>query len=301
MSTENNLTRKFIFEEADIRGEIVHLDSAYRQILEIHQYPPGVSRLLGEFLAASVLLSTTIKFEGRLVLQAQSQGEVPLLMAECSNDMSVRAIARGAQQATSSEFSRLLCDGHLAITIEPYEGQRYQGIVPLDGGDLASCIESYFENSEQLATRLWLASTGEMAAGLLLQQLPVQVVRDADLREQQWEHACTLAETVQRQEVLELEQETLLYHLFHQDQVRVFGGQSVRFACSCSRERCHNALMSIGPTELLKLLEEEETVTMDCEFCNQQYHFQRSDFDAQLGGAQIGDAEAGDSQSSSLH
>ena len=284
MSSETNLTRKFIFDEADVRGEIVHLDSAYREIIDIHRYPPGVSRLMGEFLAASVLLSTTIKFEGRLVLQAQSQGEVPLLMAECSNDLAVRAIARGAQEATSTEFGRLLKDGHLAITIEPHQGQRYQGIVPLDGGNLAACIESYFENSEQLATRLWLASDGDKAAGLLLQQLPEQVVRDAALRDEQWNHACTLAETVQRAEVLELEQATVLYHLFHEDQVRLFEGQDVRFACSCSRERCHNALMSIGPTELLKLLEEEEgEVTMDCEFCNRQYRFQREDFDAQFG------------------
>jgi molecular chaperone Hsp33 len=283
VSSERNLTRKFIFEEADVRGEIVHLDGAYREIIDIHQYPPGVSRLMGEFLAASVLLSTTIKFEGRLVLQAQSQGEVPLLMAECSNDLAVRAIARGVQEATGTEFGSLLRDGHLAITIEPHEGQRYQGIVPLDGHDLASCIESYFENSEQLATRLWLASNGTMAGGLLLQQLPEQVVRDADLRQEQWQHACTLAETIQQEEVLGLAQETLLYQLFHQDRVRLFPGQEVRFACSCSRERCHNALLSIGPTELLRLLEEEDQVTMDCEFCNQQYRFQRSDFDAQLG------------------
>jgi molecular chaperone Hsp33 len=288
VSSESNLTRKFIFDEADVRGEIVHLDSAYREIIEIHQYPAGVSRLMGEFLAASVLLSTTIKFEGRLVLQAQSKGEVPLLMAECSNDLAVRAIARGAEEATSTEFGRLLKDGHLAITIEPYDGQRYQGIVPLDGGDLAACIESYFENSEQLATRLWLASDGDKAAGLLLQQLPEQVVRDAALREEQWNHACTLAETVQRGEVLELAQETVLYHLFHEDQVRLFSGQNVRFACSCSRERCHNALMSIGPTELHKLLEEENEITMDCEFCNQQYRFRRSDFEAQFGDAADG-------------
>ena len=283
MSSETDLTRKFIFEDADVRGEIVHLDGAYREILAIHQYPPGVSRLLGEFLAASVLLSTTIKFEGRLVLQAQGRGEVPLLMAECSNELAVRAIARGAQQATGTEFSQLTSDGNLAITIEPLQGQRYQGIVPLEGSSLAACIESYFENSEQLATRLWLASDGDRAAGLLLQQLPEQVVRDAAQREDQWQHVCTLAETIERAEVLELEQETVLYHLFHEDRVRVFDGEAVRFDCSCSRERCHNALMSIGPSELLKLFEEQDEVSMDCEFCNQQYRFQRSDFDAQFG------------------
>ncbi len=288
MNTERNLTRKFIFEEADIRGEVVHLDSVYRDILAIHDYPAGVARQLGEFLAAAVLLSTTIKFEGRLILQAQGGGEVPLLMAECNNRLEVRAIARAAQEATANDFSTLFGTGHLAITIEPDKGQRYQGIVPLDSGSVAGCIESYFENSEQLATRLWLASDGQVAAGLLLQQLPAQVAPKASLRSEQWEHACTLAATVEQAEVLELEQETLLYRLFHEDKVRLFQGERVHFACSCSRERCHNALLSIGPTELLKLLDEEPEVIMDCEFCNTQYRFERADFTAQLGDTQSG-------------
>jgi len=283
MSRTSNLTRKFIFEQADIRGEIVHLDSAYRDIIDIHQYAPGVSQLLGEFLAACVLLSTTIKFEGRLILQAQSKGQVPLIMAECSNDLTIRAIANGAEQATANDFSTLLHNGQLAITIEPLEGQRYQGIVPLEGNSLAACIESYFENSEQLATRLWLASTEHTAAGLLVQQLPEQVTKDVQQRTEQWQHICTLAETVHSEEVLELEQEKLLYHLFHEDPLRLFDGEAVRFACSCSRERCHSALLAIGTEDLQALLEEEETIEMDCEFCNQQYRFTRSDFSAQLG------------------
>ncbi|MEM0954488.1 MAG: Hsp33 family molecular chaperone HslO [Pseudomonadota bacterium] len=280
---DRNLARKFIFEDADIRGELVHIDSAYRDIIGIHQYPTGVTRLLGEFLAAAVLLSTTIKFEGRLVLQAQGSGALQLLMAECSNDLKVRAIARGAEHATATAFDELLSGGHLAITIEPSRGQRYQGIVPLDGGSLAACIEHYFENSEQLPTRLWLDSNGSVAAGMLLQQLPTQITADAALRQQQWEHACTLAETVQADEVMQLSQETLLFRLFHEDKVRLFDGQPVEFACSCSRERCHGALMSIGPTELLQLLEEDGEVTMDCEFCNARYRFDRTDFEAQLG------------------
>ena len=281
--SDSNLARKFIFEEADIRGEVVHIDSAYRDIIALHQYPAGVSRLLGEFLAAAVLLSTTIKFEGRLVLQAQGSGALQLLMAECSNDLRVRAIARAAEETTATEFSELLSGGHLAITIEPRRGQRYQGIVPLDGGSLAACIEHYFINSEQLPTRLWLDSNGTVAAGMLLQQLPAQITPAADRRQQQWEHACTLAETVQREEVLALSQETLLFRLFHEDKVRLFDGQSVHFHCSCSRERSHSALMSIGPTELLQLLEEDGEIVMDCEFCNARYRFDRSDFDAQLG------------------
>ncbi len=278
MSNSADITRKFVFEQADIRGELVRLDNAYRDIIDIHQYAPGVQSLLGEFLAAAVLLSTTIKFEGRLILQAQSEGEIPLLMAECSNELAVRAIARGAELATGTEFSRLLSEGQLAITIEPSEGQRYQGIVPLAGKTLAACIEYYFENSEQLATRLWLASDGSIAAGLLLQQLPEQVARDPSERENQWQRVCTLAETVSAEEVLQSDQESLLYHLFHQDALRLFPPDSVHFACSCSRERCFEALLALGKSQLLELLEEDDPISMDCEFCNQQYQFTREDF-----------------------
>ena len=167
---------RFLFEQADIRGETVHLDDAYRDILAIHQYAPGVSRLLGEFLAASVLLSTTLKFEGKLILQARSEGEIPLLMVESNSALEIRAIARGAEQATSERFDRLLANGQLAITIDPEQGQRYQGIVPLVEDSLANSLDAYFRHSEQLGTRLWLAADGQRAAGLLLQQLPAELV-----------------------------------------------------------------------------------------------------------------------------
>jgi molecular chaperone Hsp33 len=270
-------TRKFVFEQADIRGEIVHLDAAYADITAIHQYAPGVTRLLGEFLAAAVLLSTTIKFEGRLILQAQSEGEIPLLMAECSNQLQIRAIARGAEQANATEFSELLREGQLAITIEPANGQRYQGIVPLTGDNLSAAIEHYFENSEQLPTRLWLASDGERAAGLLLQQLPAQVTPDLEERSAQWQHSYTLADTISAEEVLETEQEQLLYRLFHQDSLRLFTSQPVSFCCSCSLARCRDALLALGTEELEDLLAEAEPITIDCEFCNQQYLFGRED------------------------
>ncbi len=277
MSNTDN-TRKFVFEQADIRGEIVHLDNTCAEINAIHQYAPGVSNLLGEFLAAAVLLSTTIKFEGRLILQAQSQGDIPLLMAECSNTLEVRAIARGAEEATASAFSSLLRDGTLAITIEPFSGQRYQGIVPLDGDNLASCIETYFENSEQLSTKLWLSCQGTTAAGLLLQQLPEQISHDATQRAEKWEHLCTLADTLSAEELLNTDQESLLYQLFHQDPLRLFPDENVKFACSCSRQRCAAALVALGAQELGSLFEEDPTVTIDCEFCNQQYHFKAEEF-----------------------
>lgn len=276
---------RFLFEQADIRGQTVHLDSAYRDILAIHQYAPGVDRLLGEFLAAAVLLSTTLKFDGKLILQVRSDGQIPLLMVECDNSLRVRAIARGAQHATSNNNEQLLTNGQLAITIDPASGQRYQGIVPLVQDSLAHSLDAYFEQSEQLKTRFWLAADGERAAGLLLQQLPGQIIEDDGLRSQQWEHARSLAATVQGDELLGLGAGQLLYRLYHENLVRLFEPAKVFFCCSCSRERTRNALASLNPAEIEELLEEQGSVTMDCEFCNQQYRFVREDMEDVLGSA----------------
>ncbi len=275
--------RRFLFEEADIRGEIVLLDTAFQDMLAIHQYAPGVSRLLGELLAAAVLLRSTLKFEGKLVLQARSEGQIPLLMAECSSAGNIRGIARGADLATANHFDQLLGQGSLAITIDPEDGQRYQGIVPLAGDSLAHSLDAYFAQSEQLGTRFWLAADDRRAAGMLLQQLPAQLTRDATERDQQWQHACALAATIQPQELLELSTRSLLFRLYHEDSLRLFAPSEIGFHCSCSRERTLRALSAIATTELEDLLEEMGCITMDCEFCNQQYRYQREDLQDLLG------------------
>ncbi len=270
-------SRRFIFEEADIRGEIVALDTAYRAVIDIHQYAPGVSRLLGEFQAAAVLLTATLKFAGKLVLQARSDGQIPLLMVECSSDRDLRAIARGADEATSDQFNELLPGGQLAITIDPNRGRRYQGIVPLLPDSLAASLEGYFARSEQLQTRLWLACDGQSAAGMLLQQLPVQQVEDPEQRQEDWRHACTLAATVTPGELLALSAPDLLGRLYAEDPVRLFEALPVRFSCSCSRARTLQALLALDPAEVQELLEELGCITMDCEFCNQRYSFVAED------------------------
>jgi molecular chaperone Hsp33 len=276
-SDTEDQSRRFLFEHADIRGQMVQLGKAYRELLAIHQYPYGVSRLLGEFLSASVLLSSNLKFDGKLILQVRSEGQVPLLMAECDDTLQVRAIARGAQQAISDDFDLLLRNGHLAITIDPTRGQRYQGIVPLLQGSLARSLDNYFEHSEQLKTRIWLAADGHRASGLLLQQLPPQATRDDTLRREHWDHVCNLAATVTGTELLTLAGENLLHRLYHQDPVRLFAPTGVRFQCSCSRGRTRHALSTLSTTEILDLLDEQGSITLDCEFCNQSYRFARND------------------------
>jgi molecular chaperone Hsp33 len=274
-NTEQSSDRslRFLFEESDIRGHSVHLQSSFQDILAVHQYAPGVGRLMGEFLAAAVLLSATLKFEGKLILQARSEGQIPLIMVECTGLREVRAIARGAEHATSSDFAHLLTNGQLAITIDPVNGQRYQGIVPLAGNSLASSLDAYVEQSEQLQTRLWLAADDTHAAGMLLQQLPAQVTPDLEERQREWDHHCALAATIQADELLGLSAEQILHRLFHQEAVRVFPPLGIEFQCSCSRERTFSALASLERAELQDILDQEGSIAMDCEFCNQQYIF----------------------------
>ena len=288
MTEDNAVDRslRFLFEQADIRGETVRLERAYREVTCIHQYPPGVSRMLGEFMAAGVLLASTLKFEGRLVLQARSEGQIPLIMVECDENLNLRAIARGAQEATATGFDQLLGGGQLAITIDPLKGQRYQGIVPLSGNTLAQCLDEYFRQSEQLQTRLWLAADGARAAGLLLQQLPAEITTDAEQADMQWENACSLATTVSETELLDLSAEDLLYRLFHEHEVRLFEPAAARFCCNCSRERTLRALSALNPAEIEDLLEELGSITMDCEFCNAQYRVTREDLQDILPGPQ---------------
>ena len=269
--------QRFIFDNTDIRGEITRLDASYRDTLSNHQYPPVVAGLLGEFLCAAALMSTTIKFEGTLTLQARGEGEIPLIMAEADSDQNLRAIARDADQAKSADFQTLLGKGQLSISITPKQGQRYQGIVPLEGNSLAQCLEAYFQQSEQLRTRLWLHSNGEQAAGMLLQELPQSEVIDRQQRQAQWEHLSQLTDTVTADELFSLPFEQLLHRLYHQEALRLFPPAELRFQCSCSQQRMLAAMRSLGETELLDILEERGSIEITCEFCHQQYRFTRPD------------------------
>ncbi|WP_414979469.1 Hsp33 family molecular chaperone HslO [Congregibacter sp.] len=275
--------RRFLFEQMDLRGEIVHLDQVITDASAIHSYSPGVSRLIGEFMVAAVLLASTLKFRGSLTVQARSDHEVPLIMAECSSELTVRAIARGTEAATSDSFEALLGGGQLVLCVTPERGKRYQGIVPLTGGSLASSLDGYFSQSEQLQTRLQLSSDGKRAAGLLLQQLPPQLETSAPNREEQWDRVCMLAATLSPEELIELGDATLLHRLYHEEVIRLFDLEPVRFRCSCSQDRTLAALATIGEQEIRDILGEQGAVTMDCEFCNQRYVFREGDLRGLLG------------------
>ncbi|MBM7063195.1 Hsp33 family molecular chaperone HslO [Pseudomonas sp. UL073] len=280
----SDFTQRFLFDDFDARGELVTLEGSYRHVLAKHPYPEPVAQLLGELLGAAALLIGTVKFDGLLVLQARSTGAVPLLMVECSSAGELRGIARyhAEQIGDAQSLGELMPNGDLAITIDPANGQRYQGIVALDGANLADCLSTYFATSEQLPTRFWLFADGQRACGLLLQQLPVDRQKDPEARAASWEHVVTLADTLTAEELLSLDSETLLYRLYHEEAVRLFEPRALQFRCSCSRERSARALVSLGREDADQLLAEQGgTVVIDCQFCNQRYPFDAADI-AQL-------------------
>lgn len=223
-------TQRFLFDDNDVRGETATLAESYQHVLAKHAYPEPVAQLLGELLAAAALLVGTLKFDGLLSLQARSEGPVPLLMVECSSDREVRGIARyhAEQIAPDATLRELMPEGMLAITVDPAKGQRYQGIVGLEGVDLAACLSEYFAASEQLPTRFWLAADSRRACGLLLQQLPADRIHDPEEREASWQHLRTLADTLSAEELLGLDTETVLHRLYHEEPLRLFEAQPDR-------------------------------------------------------------------------
>lgn len=274
MSNSDQIQR-VLFDELDIRGVLVGLESSYQQALEKHNYPKVIRRVLGEMMAAASVLAANLKFEGRLILQAQGEGDVTLLMAECNHNQELRAIARfEGELPEEARFIDLLEKGRMAITIDPLKGQRYQGVVPLEGDTLGQCLEAYFGQSEQLPTQMHFCADDERAAGFLLQVLPVEGTAEED-----WGRISHLASTLKDEELLELDNETLLYRLFHEENCRLFEADSIQFRCDCSRERSLNTLKFMTKEELQGILDEQGNIDVACQFCSEQYHFDQADLD----------------------
>lgn len=270
---EPDILHRFIFERSNVRGELVHLDSAWQACLRRCDYPDAVRQLLGEAFAATALLAATVRFAGSLTLQINSAGPVTLLVVQVQAGGGLRGLAHWRGEVDDEEFRQLLGTGRLAITIDPGEGRRrYQGIVGLDCDSLAEVLHDYFNRSEQLPTRLWLAADGRRAAGLLLQQLPRES-EDADI----WNRSVHLTNTVTDAELLKLDARQILDRLYAEEDVRLFEGERQHFRCDCSRERVAAMLVSLGRDEVQSTLAEEGRVAVRCEFCNASYEFDAVD------------------------
>jgi molecular chaperone Hsp33 len=273
---------RFLFEQYPIRGHLVHLDAAWHALIEHRDYPEAIRDTLGEAVAASLLLAATIKFEGVLSLQMQGDGPVHLMLVQCTSGLGVRGLARYRDDAAGIlRIGDLIGAGNLTVTLETDEGaQRYQGIVPIAGERLAESLQVYFENSEQLPTRLWLHADAQGASGMLLQKLPgsdASAAADAVAIEDAWRRVQLIASTLTGEELRTLADEQILHRLFNEDDVRLFEASPVYFRCRCSRERVAGMLQGLGEGETRSVLTERGEVEVRCDFCNRAYVFDAVD------------------------
>lgn len=276
MAHQDQLHR-YLFENYAVRGELVTVSNTWQQMLENHDYPLPVKTLLGELLVATSLLTATLKFAGDITVQLQGDGPMSLAVINGNNRQQMRGVARvQGEIPENADLKTLVGNGYLVITITPEEGERYQGVVGLEGDTLAACLEDYFLRSEQLPTRLFIR-TGEVegklaAGGMLLQVLPAQETQAND-----FEHLAVLTETVKAEELLALSAEDVLWRLYHEEEVTLYDPQDVVFKCTCSRERCADALKTLPDEEVDSIIAEEGEVDMHCDYCGNHYVFNAMD------------------------
>jgi len=277
--------QRFVFENTPIRGNLVNLTNTLQLALNKQHLPAGLKRALGELMAASALLTATLKMSGSLVLQIQSKGALKLLVVECNSEFGIRATAKWKGEVSDEQnLFDLIAHGQFMITLDPKDGrQAYQGIVPLEGDSISTILENYMLRSEQIDTRIWLHCDGNSAAGMLLQKLPEtmnQITQIEDLSSQDldaWNRIGHLAGTITDDELLNLPTEILLKRLFHEEDVRLFEASNTKFYCSCSRESVSGMLRMLGNEEITSIIEEQGKIEVNCDFCNAHYSFDKVD------------------------
>jgi molecular chaperone Hsp33 len=277
MKNFGDTLQHFLFENTPIRGNITHLNHTYQQVLQHQILPLVLKQALGELMAASALLSATLKMEGTMVLQLQSRGALKLLVVECSSTLEMRATAKWDEarldEITNGTFLNLVKNGQFVITLDPKEGEAYQGIVAIEGETIAEMLQHYMMRSQQIDTSLWLHCDGETASGMLLQKLPEQLEVDADA----WNRLNVLANTITNDELQTLAPEQLLTRLFVEEDIRLFDAKPTKFQCSCSKTKVSAMLRMLGVDEVNSILNERDNIEVNCDFCNKQYLFDAVD------------------------
>jgi len=264
---------RYTFNDHDVRGELVQLTSSYQTLIRGHDYPAPVQEVLGHMMAAVSLLTATLKFEGHIAVQLQGDGPLNFVAVNGNHKQELRGIARLRAELNDTDLRSMIGKGQLIITLTPESGERYQGVVSGDADSIAEMLENYFEQSEQLHTKVWLHADGEHAAGMLLQRLPSS---GQDLTG--FEHLATLTDTITAKELYTVPAEELLHRLYHEETVHLYPSQPVSFVCGCSRDKTLNALASVKPEELKEILDRDGEIVMTCDYCLTEYVFKPSDF-----------------------
>ncbi|UOP04264.1 Hsp33 family molecular chaperone HslO [Conchiformibius kuhniae] len=280
---------RFLFDHHPARGLHVRLNVVWQHILQRKNYPPAVRRALGELLAAAALLAEDLKSDSTLTIQVQGTGALKMLVAEAACGQTCRATARWDEHADIARDARLSDllgkDGICAITVQPRQGEAWQGIVPLDGDNIAQMLSAYMRHSQQIDTHIVLTADEHRANGFLLQRLPAG-------SEDAWAEVLAPAQTLSRQELHDLNTEALLYRLFHQTPPRLFPAEELEFACTCSRSKVADMLLLLGCKEVGDAIGTEGSIGVDCDFCGERYTFDQADADALFGTDVLAAAQA---------
>lgn len=284
--------RTLIFDQSSCRAHLVHLTDAWQKVVANNQYPAPVQKVLGELVAASTMLSASLKFEGSLIIQIQGDGPIRLLVAECNSRLGLRATVKMAEDidiadnATFKDLVNASGKGICAIILDPRNrlpGQApYQGIVPLEGENVADSLEGYMHSSEQLETKLILNADANTAAGVMLQQMPQHggVVSAKEFDVDGWDRLKALIGTVQTTEHLSTNTDEMAKRLFWEEDPDGLAERQAHFECTCSREKVGRMLISLGQAELDDALSENPTVEIQCDFCNANYSYTRDECNA---------------------
>lgn len=273
VSLPKDCVQGFILRNLHVRGQWIHLDRTYQAIRAIHPYPMTVRMLIGEALAASALISSTLKYEGRTTLQIEGPGPIKLLLAQCNHLFHLRGLAKWDENVDLESITKLFSKAQCLISITQAASQEtYSGIVPLDHDNLALCLENYFQQSEQLPTKFYFASTHESIVGLMLQTLPNEA-----MTEDMWQHVTCLADTLTQPELLSVAPMALMHRLFHGEDTQWFVETPVEFKCSCSLQKSEQAVITFGEKEAMDIFNSTSSLVVHCEFCNQSYAFDKID------------------------
>lgn len=307
----NDFLKKYLLPDHSTRVQAVKLEHSWQTGMAHQTYPAGVKQLLGELVAAAVLLASNLKFDGSLILQLQGDGPIALIVVECTSELTIRATvtlreghALPDHLKTLQELLNQKGQGRFIVVLDPNQKtqgfQPYQGVVPLEGDSVAQVLEHYMLSSEQLDTHLWLAANDHTASGLLLQRLPnhggyvtTEAMNQSDINtdrgDETWERVCHLASTLKQQELLEVDTDTLIHRLFWQEDLQAFEPLEVKWHCPCSRERVGQMLKNLGQEEINHIVQERGAVEIVCNFCGKPYHFDPVDCTGLFSGAQESD------------
>ncbi len=271
MSESDNSLQTFMLKDAAVRGSVVVLSSSLDDLFEDADYSNDQRKLLAECVMANVLMTSHLKVDGLVSIQAKGEGAVRLIATECNSELQFRGVIQ-SNARISEAFQEAFNDMTLTITLAPNKGKRYQGIVPLADQSFSKCLEHYFIQSEQLPTLFKFSWEEGKAVGVMIQALPEMQVDKSD----HWQRVSLLANTLTHHEMQTLSVDDWLYRLFHEEGITVYEKRSVTFQCTCSRERFERALISLGEQELRNILKEEGMIETECQFCHKKYVFDES-------------------------